>query len=26
KTPDMYDLIGAVICLIGVSVMLVPRN
>ncbi|MGB8001158.1 MAG: YnfA family protein [Anaerobacillus sp.] len=26
KTPDMNDIMGAVICLIGVSVMLVPRN
>ncbi|WP_251032551.1 YnfA family protein [Mesobacillus foraminis] len=27
KTPDIYDWIGALICLVGVSVMLlVPRN
>lgn len=27
KTPDMYDWVGAVICLIGVSVMLLaPRH
>lgn len=27
KTPDLYDWIGAVICLVGVSVMLWgPRN
>ncbi len=26
KTPDIYDLIGAFMCLIGVAVMLVPRN
>ncbi len=26
KTPDMNDIMGAVICLIGVSVMLLPRN
>lgn len=26
KVPDSYDLIGAVICLVGVIVMLLPRN
>ncbi|MFB5266247.1 YnfA family protein [Paenibacillus enshidis] len=26
KAPDAYDLWGAVICLIGVAVMLVPRT
>lgn len=26
KTPDTYDLIGAAICLIGVSVMLLPSR
>jgi len=26
KMPDTYDLIGAVICIIGVSVMLWPRG
>lgn len=26
KTPDMYDWIGAVICLIGVSIMILPSR
>ncbi|SFI81747.1 small multidrug resistance family-3 protein [Thermoflavimicrobium dichotomicum] len=26
KTPDLYDWIGASICLIGVIVMLIPRS
>ncbi len=26
EVPDSYDLIGAFICLVGVTVMLLPRN
>jgi small multidrug resistance family-3 protein len=26
KTPDLYDVIGAGICLVGVAVMLAPRQ
>lgn len=26
KIPDLYDLLGAAICLVGVAVMLLPRH
>ncbi len=26
KTPDMYDIIGGLICLVGIAVILLPRS